>query len=209
MARMRRHQASAFIVGPCLVVLAAAGLLPGCPALERTHTLDVQMEGHGSVTLDPPDGTYTPGEQVLATAQADPGWRFDHWSGDGSGFANPFGIVMNSDKTLEAVFVQAPYFLLLKTVDTAGNTIVDGSEARRMLPRRPDQSAYQDGRAVVIEPPTVPVADLLGRLWIFDHWTDVGEGVIGADSRTLTITMTGSVMTKTATAAFHAAPESP
>jgi hypothetical protein len=38
------------------------------------------------------------------TANADPGWYFDHWEGALSGSANPQTLVMDSDLTVTAVF---------------------------------------------------------------------------------------------------------
>jgi hypothetical protein len=68
------------------------------------YTLTVNIDGQGTVALDPPGGTYPSGTSVQLTASAATGWHFDHWSGDLSGSANPATIVMNSNKTVTATF---------------------------------------------------------------------------------------------------------
>jgi len=57
------------------------------PAKDR-HTLNVEVEGSGSVDVDPGESTYADGTVVELNATADPGWTFDHWSGDLSGNTN-------------------------------------------------------------------------------------------------------------------------
>jgi hypothetical protein len=42
---------------------------------------------------------------VDLTANADPGWTFDHWEGDLTGNFNPDTINIDGDKTVTAVFV--------------------------------------------------------------------------------------------------------
>lgn len=68
------------------------------------YTLTINTEGSGSVIKDPDQITYSYGTDVLLTAVADPGWAFDHWSGDLSGSANPSTITMDGDKTVTANF---------------------------------------------------------------------------------------------------------
>ncbi len=61
----------------------------------------------GGITLDPPrpEGGYVQGTRVIVTAIADPGRSFTRWTGDLSGTANPATLVMDSDKTVGAVFI--------------------------------------------------------------------------------------------------------
>ncbi len=204
MPRMRRASRSGFVALSGLTVLAAAaGTVPSCPGLlEPVHGVVVSMEGQGNVTLSPAGGVYVQGDQVQAIAVPDSGWQFDHWEGACSGSGNPCGLTVDSDLSVLAVFAPAPYTLTIKTVDLNGQLVADGAGARRMLPRHPDEAAYRFGGIVTVEPAAVPVADLLGRLWLFDHWVDPGEGQVSADGRVLTINMTGSDANKTATAAL-------
>jgi hypothetical protein len=69
-------------------------------------TLTVATEGQGSVTVDPAGGTYDCGTEVTLIASADPGWRFSRWSGFVSGTNDRIMIMMNSDKSVTAHFVQ-------------------------------------------------------------------------------------------------------
>ncbi|TVQ07938.1 MAG: hypothetical protein EA364_16035, partial [Balneolaceae bacterium] len=70
------------------------------------YTLAVQVQGQGSVSVDPAKDQYESGEQVTLTATASGGWRFSGWQGDLSGSTNPATLVMNADKSVTAVFVQ-------------------------------------------------------------------------------------------------------
>ena len=69
-----------------------------------TYTLTVSVTGQGSVTLNPPGGSYDPGTTVTLTAVPAAGWQFDHWSGALSGSANPATLVMNANQMVTAVF---------------------------------------------------------------------------------------------------------
>jgi uncharacterized repeat protein (TIGR01451 family) len=69
-----------------------------------TYTLDVNIVGSGSVTLDPVGGVYLDGTVVTLTAAADAGWEFSAWSGDLSGNTNPITITMDADKVVTATF---------------------------------------------------------------------------------------------------------
>jgi hypothetical protein len=64
----------------------------------------VSVEGSGTVTLNPPGGSYFDGENVTVTASADPYWEFSGWSGHLSGSNNPESIVMDADKNITATF---------------------------------------------------------------------------------------------------------
>ena len=74
--------------------------------VENTYTLTVYTTGQGSVTLDPPGGTYAPGTWVDLDAESDSGWCFDQWTGDVTGTVNPESIQMNADYSVTAVFAQ-------------------------------------------------------------------------------------------------------
>ncbi len=97
------------------------------------YTLTVNTVGQGSVTLDPPGGTYPEGTVVTLTATPDSGWKFDNWSGDLSGSTNPTTITMDSDKTVTANFSEVG-----NCTETVGNTTVFGSTStstnRRAMP---------------------------------------------------------------------------
>jgi len=71
-----------------------------------TLTVNINPSGAGSVTLNPSGGVYVAGTTVTLTAVANSGYVFSNWSGSLTGSQNPTTIVMNSNKTLTANFVQ-------------------------------------------------------------------------------------------------------
>jgi hypothetical protein len=68
------------------------------------YSLTVNTVGQGSVTLDPPGGTYPANATIQLIAEAAGSWHFDHWSGDLSGSSNPATLVMDGPKTVTATF---------------------------------------------------------------------------------------------------------
>lgn len=63
---------------------------------------------HGRVTVDPSTDRFKPGEKVTLNAKPDYGYRFDHWSGDLSGNANPMVGTMERNMRVTAVCVPDP-----------------------------------------------------------------------------------------------------
>jgi hypothetical protein len=68
------------------------------------HTLTASSPGGGSVSLNPPGGTYSETNIVAATAVASPGWSFLYWQGDASGTNPSVNISMEKNKTIQAIF---------------------------------------------------------------------------------------------------------
>jgi len=68
------------------------------------HKLTASASGGGSVSLNPPGGTYLSTNVVAATAVASNGWSFLYWLGDASGTNATVNISMERDKTIYAVF---------------------------------------------------------------------------------------------------------
>jgi len=69
------------------------------------YTLNVFVfSGGGIVYVDPAETNYIPGTVVTLTAEANPGWKFDHWEGDLRGNENPASVIMNADKMILAIF---------------------------------------------------------------------------------------------------------
>ncbi len=69
-------------------------------------TLTVNTFGQGTVTLDPPGGSYIEGTEVILTATPDSGWVFFGFGGEFHSFDNPYTLTMNSDSWVEPIFVQ-------------------------------------------------------------------------------------------------------
>ncbi len=87
------------------VITGYGGTLPDCSSPSQ-FTLSTGVTGLGGITVSPSGGTYDAGTQVTLTANPSTGWQFDSWSGDLSGSSNPAVIVMNSDKSVTAIFTR-------------------------------------------------------------------------------------------------------
>ncbi len=79
-----------------LVLLSTTSVVYAPPS----KTLTVNITGNGSVTLDPPGGSYPRNEVVTLTAVPDGGESFIEWQDDLSGSNNPETITMNTNKTV-------------------------------------------------------------------------------------------------------------
>ena len=75
----------------------------------------------GSVS---PGGVFASGAGVTVTASSDAAHDFAGWSGDASGIANPYGIVMDRDKTVQANFVLKSYALTTSAAN--GGSVTPG-----------------------------------------------------------------------------------
>ena len=71
---------------------------------ELGYTLAVQIDGSGSVVVNPEQLLYAHGTEVELTAEPDAGWSFAGWGGDLSGNENPETILMDSNKNATATF---------------------------------------------------------------------------------------------------------
>ena len=71
-----------------------------------TFTLEVIVDGSGSVTKSPNQSSYSHNNAVSLTATASNGWLFVNWGGDSSGFSNPKSVVLDNNKTITVTFVK-------------------------------------------------------------------------------------------------------
>ncbi|MDA3890131.1 MAG: glycosyl hydrolase family 8 [Salinivirgaceae bacterium] len=69
-----------------------------------TYTLTTDVNGSGSIVLNPAGGVYNAGVAVTATAIAQTGWHFVNWSGDASGTNDEVDLIMNSNLSITANF---------------------------------------------------------------------------------------------------------
>jgi hypothetical protein len=95
------------------------------------YTLNLQVEGRGSVGLSKTSSYYAEGDKVTLTAYPAAGSQFKEWKNDVSGNASTVLITMDSNKTVTAVFVasgQGPE-----------NTSTLGPQAPK-LPENPDSN---------------------------------------------------------------------
>jgi uncharacterized repeat protein (TIGR02543 family) len=145
----------------------------------QQYTLTANTSGNGSVSLNPPGGTYNEGTVVTVTANPDAGWQFDGWSGDLGGSTNPETITMNSNKTVTATFSEIVVQQYTLTVNTVGQGSVD---------LNPPGGVYDSGTNVQL----TATAD---SGWQFSGWSGDLTGSTNPD----TITMNSN---KTVTATF-------
>ncbi|UCD20301.1 MAG: zinc-dependent metalloprotease [candidate division WOR-3 bacterium] len=68
------------------------------------YFLNINIAGGGSVNINPPGPSYSPGTSVEVTAIPDAGWEFVVWTGDLTGNANPDTILIDYDKVVTANF---------------------------------------------------------------------------------------------------------
>ncbi|MEM2522663.1 MAG: DUF2341 domain-containing protein [Candidatus Bathyarchaeia archaeon] len=136
---------------------------------QNKYILTVAVSGNGAVTIEPNKATYTYGENVTLTATADPDWMFAGWSGDISGNENQVTIMMDSNKSITAVFTQRPYTL---TIIAIGNGTVN---------KNPNRNFYADGENVTLT--AYPDAG-----WRFVEWS----GDISGNKNSVVIVMDGN-----------------
>jgi hypothetical protein len=71
-------------------------------------TLSIETSGQGTVSLDPPGGTYLRNTDVLVTAIPATGWVFVQWRDGASGSVNPLSVNVYANKSITAVFAELP-----------------------------------------------------------------------------------------------------
>ena len=141
------------------------------------YTLNIAVDpvAGGSVGAVPSPPYYY-GAVVTLTASENPGYSFDHWSGDASGSNPVTTVTMTGDKSVTAHFVQKEYTLTI---------IVDGQGT---VTKDPSLPTYLYGTAVELT--ATPDSD-----WVFSSWS----GDLNSTQNPQSITMDGN---KTITAHF-------
>ncbi|MBE3136418.1 MAG: right-handed parallel beta-helix repeat-containing protein, partial [Thermoplasmata archaeon] len=133
---------------------------------QNEYTLTITIVGSGNVLKVPDQTTYPWGTVVQLTANADPGWHFDHWSGDLSGAINPTTITIDGNKAVTATFTQNEYTLTITTVGSGSVAIV------------PDQATYHYGDVVQLTATANPG-------WSFGQWSGALSGSLNPASITI------------------------
>ena len=67
-------------------------------------TLSVRVNPAGAGSIEPQSGEWEEGSSVTLSALASPNYVFESWTGDWSGAASPFVLVMDSDKMITGNF---------------------------------------------------------------------------------------------------------
>jgi uncharacterized repeat protein (TIGR02543 family) len=96
-ARMTRGEVAQVLDN--LVVKLAEPLPSDLVGLTVTAT-----EGSGTVAVNPAQSAYTKGEAVTLSPTPAAGYTFVGWHGDASGSADPLTLIMDSDKSVTALF---------------------------------------------------------------------------------------------------------
>ncbi len=78
---------------------------PNTPYFDPNIYYDLIVNTTDGGVVDPTGGNYLEGTIVTVTAISDSGWNFQEWTGDYIGTENPIDIIMDSNKTIQAVFV--------------------------------------------------------------------------------------------------------
>ncbi len=137
-------------------------------AVPGPHTLTVTSTGSGTVSTDPDLAEYDHQTSVTLTATPDTGWEFIGWSGDLTGSDNPATVMIESDTTIEAMFVEQVEVTLTTTTEGSGTITID-----------PEQATYLAGDSV-----TVTATPDTG--WRFTGWTGGLTGTTNPTTTTLT-----------------------
>jgi hypothetical protein len=101
--------------------------------LPPIYTLSATTAGGGSVTFNPPGGSYFSNATVSVTAAPSAGWTFLHWLGDLAGSNNPASITMSRNKQVQPVF---------------GTTLSTSVAGNGSISKIPDSSLYPYGSVV-------------------------------------------------------------
>ncbi len=131
------------------------------------YTLTFTLSGAGSGTVTPfYDGSgvysYKEGQQAFLYAIPDEGSCFGGWTGDAESYGySPFAnIVMDSDKTVGAIFSNNCYTL---TIEVVGNGFTS-----------PSVGTYQYAQGARVD-----IWAYVGSGWLFDHWEDGESNNLG------------------------------
>ena len=91
-------------------------LLLAVPVRATTYTLNVIVQGSGSVTTNPVYAAYPSGVTVALTATPSTGWFFGGWSGAVTAATNQVNVTMTGNLSVTATFLPSPgYSLTLAT----------------------------------------------------------------------------------------------
>ncbi len=71
---------------------------------QHTYTVDVMIEGGGTVDIDPKQKNYEGGTEVTLTAETDEEWEFIEWTGDEKGTDSKIVFTVDQDKEITAHF---------------------------------------------------------------------------------------------------------
>jgi hypothetical protein len=126
----------------------------------------VAPSGSGSVSPAVGQWLYNSGVQATVSATAATGWAFDHWLIDGTTVStdhNPGYIVMSSDRSIQAFFIQTTTYYTLTIGASTGTGTVS-----------PVAGTYSEASGTVVQ-----ITATAGTGYGFDHWVLDGSSVTG------------------------------
>ncbi|MBN1760592.1 MAG: InlB B-repeat-containing protein, partial [Chitinispirillaceae bacterium] len=131
-------------------------------------SLDISSD-HGRVERDPDGTSFDSGTVVNLTPIPESDYHFSGWGGDLSGSDNPATILMNSDKSVTAIFVENPPNTYSLTVVATNGKVT----------RTPDLPQYESGTDVGLKA-------VANEGYHFVNWAGDASGT--GDSATVTMT---------------------
>jgi regulation of enolase protein 1 (concanavalin A-like superfamily) len=135
-----------FIVQQAMTIRAIFELIP-------VFSLEILPPvGQGTVIKDPDQTQYEEGQEVMLTAQPEVGYVFQSWTGDLSGDENPATLVMDSNKSVGAVFVEGDSYSLNVQAGPNGQVL-----------KSPNKASYAHGEIVTLT--AVPDAGYMLGAW--------------------------------------------
>jgi uncharacterized repeat protein (TIGR02543 family) len=109
------------------------------PVSPTQYTLEINVNGNGSVSKSPDQAAYNEGTSVSLTATSAAGQQFTGWGGDATGTTNPLNVIMSANKSITATFAPVAPAQYTLTVGVSGNGSVS---------KNPDQATYDNGTNV-------------------------------------------------------------
>jgi uncharacterized repeat protein (TIGR02543 family) len=136
----------------------------------HNYTMEVDVNGGGSVAKNPDQATYHPGDVVTLTATPQTGWSFVNWTGDANSDANgsssnPKMVTINGNTDITANFAATQFTVTITTV------------GRGTVTKNPNQSTYTLGINNLVLTATPDTN------WAFSGWS----GDIDSDTNVVTI----------------------
>ena len=135
-----------------LTAINTGGLISGFSNECARFALIYFINGQGNVELLPSSGNYNEGTIVTLTANPAVGWYFDYWFGDLMNNINPQNIIMNSNKLINAVFIELPFQQYFLKIDKRGRGSIS-----------PSSGPYNENAVVTL-------TAIAAEGWEFDHW---------------------------------------
>lgn len=157
---MREILSRAIIV--TMIIASAAALLVDCSGKHSTndgcYTLTIDINGSGTVQIEPEADCYHTGTLITLTAIPEEGNTFNRWSGDVVRYINPYQLSLIRNTSLTANFESLYTISINLEPAEAGTVYVD-----------PDQEYYETGDSVGLW--AVPDSGYVFSDWIINEDT--------------------------------------